>query len=47
MGGSSGAVLDAAKRFIKDKGWDKDETKRVVCVFQDGVRNYITKYLSK
>ena len=46
-GGSSGAVLHAAKTFIKEKGWENDATKRVVCVFQDGVRNYITKFLSK
>jgi cystathionine beta-synthase len=47
VGGSSGAVLFAAKQFIKDKGWQGDKTKRVVCVFQDSIRNYITKFLSK
>ena len=47
VGGSSGAVLWAAKQFIKEKGWANDKTKRVVCVFQDSIRNYITKHLSK
>lgn len=39
--------MHAAMQFIKDKGWEGDKTKRVVCIFQDSVRNYITKYLSK
>ena len=47
VGGSSGSVFWAAKQFIKEKGWENDNTKRVVCVFQDSVRNYITKFLSK
>lgn len=47
VGGSSGGVLFAALKFIKDKGWENDNTKRVVCVFQDSIRNYITKFLSK
>lgn len=47
VGGSSGGVLFAALKFIKDKGWENDKTKRVVCVFQDSIRNYITKFLSK
>lgn len=40
-------MLEAALQFIKQKGWENDKTKRVVCVFQDSVRNYITKFLSK
>ena len=47
VGGSSGSVFWAAKQFIKEKGWENDKTKRVVCVFQDSIRNYITKHLSK
>jgi cystathionine beta-synthase len=47
VGGSAGAVVDSALRFIKEKGWENDKTKRVVCVFQDSIRNYITKFLSK
>lgn len=47
VGGSSGAVLYSAFKFIKEKGWENDKTKRVVCVFQDSIRNYITKFLSK
>ena len=47
MGGSAGAVFEAAKQFIKQKGWENDKTKRVVCIFQDNIRNYITKFLSK
>lgn len=40
-------MIYAAIKFIKEMGWENDKTKRVVCVFQDGVRNYITKFLSK
>lgn len=47
VGGSSGSVVYAAFKFIKEMGWENDKTKRIVCVFQDGVRNYITKFLSK
>jgi cystathionine beta-synthase len=36
-----------AIQFIKNKGWDKDPSKRVVVLLADGVRNYITKFLSK
>jgi cystathionine beta-synthase len=47
VGGSAGAVVDTAFRFIKSQGWEGDKTKRVVCVFSDSIRNYITKFLSK
>ena len=46
-GGSSGTTVFGAFEWIKNKGWDKDPSKRVVCVLADGVRNYITKFLSK
>lgn len=46
-GGSSGSVLQAATAFIKDMGWENDKSKRVVCLFADGIRNYLTKFLSK
>lgn len=46
VGGSAGSVLEAAKQFIKAKGWEGDSTKRVVCVFSDSVRNYLSKFLS-
>lgn len=38
--------MHAARQFIKEKGWSGDKTKRVVCVFSDSIRNYITKFLS-
>lgn len=47
VGGSSGSVIYAAMEFIKQKGWQNDKSKRVVCVFQDSIRNYITKFVSK
>lgn len=47
VGGSSGSVLQATYEFIKEKGWQNDKTKRVVCVFSDSIRNYITKFLSQ
>ena len=39
--------MQAAFEYIKEKGWENDKTKRVVCVFSDGIRNYLTKFLSK
>jgi hypothetical protein len=47
VGGSSGSVIFSALQFIKEKGWQNDKSKRVVCVFSDSIRNYITKFLSK
>lgn len=32
--------------FIKSKGWENDSTKRVVCVYSDSIRNYLSKFLS-
>ena len=46
VGGSSGSVLVGAFEFIRQMGWEKDKSKRVVCVFSDSIRNYITKFLS-
>jgi len=34
-------------RFVKEQGWENDKSKRVVLVFSDSIRNYITKFLSK
>jgi cystathionine beta-synthase len=45
VGGSSGSTFEGAVEFCKRMGWGKD--KRVVIVFSDSVRNYITKFLSK
>jgi hypothetical protein len=39
--------MDSALKFIREKGWQNDKTKRVVCVFSDSIRNYISKFLSK
>ena len=38
VGGSAGAVVDAALKFIKEKGWENDKSKRVVLVFSDSIR---------
>ena len=46
-GGSAGSVLEACAAFVKEMGWENDKTKRVVVVFSDGIRNYLTKFLSK
>lgn len=46
VGGSSGSVMSGAFRFIKKMGWAEDKTKRVVCVFSDSIRNYLTKFVS-
>lgn len=42
VGGSSGSVMSAALQIAKDL----PEDKRVVCVFVDSVRNYMTKFLN-
>lgn len=46
VGGSAGSVTQAAFEFIKQKGWENDSSKRVVCVFSDSIRNYLSKFLS-
>lgn len=43
-GGSSGAALSAALKAIKEAGLGKGH--RVVVIFPDSVRNYMTKFLS-
>jgi len=45
VGGSSGTALWAAIKYCKDNKIGKD--KRVVVILPDGVRNYMTKFLSK
>lgn len=45
-GGSAGSVTQAAFEFIKAKGWENDPTKRVVLVYSDSIRNYLSKFLS-
>ena len=42
VGGSAGACLWAALQYCKDLSADK----RVVCIFTDSVRNYMTKFLN-
>lgn len=44
VGGSSGAVLWGALQIAKSL--NLDSSKRIVCVFADSVRNYITKFLN-
>jgi len=45
VGGSSGTVLYAAINYLKEHNVGAD--KRAVVVLPDGVRNYMTKFLSK
>lgn len=42
VGGSSGAIMSAAIKLAKDL----PEDKRVVVVLPDGIRNYMTKFVS-
>ena len=42
VGGSSGTAMVAALEIAKDL----PEDKRVVCIFVDSVRNYMTKFLN-
>lgn len=44
VGGSSGAVLWAAIQLAKTLNLDSKT--RIVCLFADSVRNYITKFLN-
>lgn len=45
-GGSSGSAMSGALRAIEDLGFKEDPTKRVVVLLPDGVRNYMTKFVS-
>jgi len=45
VGGSSGTSLYYAMKYCKEKGLN--ENHRVVVILPDGVRNYMTKFLSK
>lgn len=45
VGGSSGSVLSVAIEYAKREKLGKD--KRIVCIFADNLRNYMTKYVSK
>ena len=47
VGGSAGSVMQATVDFIKEMGWEKDSSKKVVLVFADSIRNYLTKFVSK
>jgi cysteine synthase len=47
VGGSAGCVMDTAFKFIKEKGWQNDKSKRIVCVFSDSIRNYISSSSAK
>eukprot|EP00924_Labyrinthula_sp_SR-Ha-C_P015442 maker-scaffold_84-snap-gene-0.52-mRNA-1 protein AED:0.07 eAED:0.07 QI:227/1/1/1/0.75/0.6/5/409/355 len=46
VGGSSGSALCGAIKALKDLGYAQDSSKRVVVIFADGIRNYMTKFLS-
>lgn len=45
VGGSCGSTTAGAIEWAKQKGWGKG--KRIVILMSDGVRNYLTKFLSK
>jgi hypothetical protein len=38
--------MQAMAEFVAVKGWAKDKSKRIVCLFSDSIRNYISKFLS-
>ena len=46
VGGSSGSAMAAAMRAIEQAGFAHDPTKRVLVILPDGVRNYMTKFIS-
>lgn len=46
VGGSSGSAMWAAIQAIKDFNYHEDPSKRIVVLLPDGVRNYMTKFLS-
>lgn len=45
-GGSSGSAMHAALQAIEDLGLKSDPSKRVVVILPDGVRNYMSKFIS-
>lgn len=46
VGGSSGSAMVAALRAIEEAGLAQDTSKRVVVILPDGVRNYMSKFIS-
>lgn len=46
VGGSSGSAVWGAIEAIKDLGYTDDPSKRVVVILPDGVRNYMSKFMS-
>ena len=46
VGGSCGSAVIGAFRYLKDKGLDQNENLRVVIFLPDGIRNYMSKFLS-
>lgn len=46
IGGSSGSAMHAALKAIEDLEFKDDPSKRVVVVLPDGVRNYMTKFVT-
>lgn len=45
-GGSSGSAMDCAIQFAKEQGPEKMKGKRMVVLLPDGIRNYLSKYVS-
>lgn len=46
VGGSSGSAVAAAVRAIHEAGWAQRPDKRIVIILPDGVRNYMSKFIS-
>ena len=44
-GGSSGAIVSAAIKLAKEK--NLPSTARIVAICPDGIRNYLSKFISK
>ena len=45
-GGSGGANVWGAFKWLRQQGLDKDPSVRVVCLLPDGIRNYLSKFVS-
>lgn len=45
-GGSCGSTVYGAINWLKEQGLDKKKDLRCVCVLSDGIRNYLTKFVS-
>lgn len=46
VGGTAGGMIEGCFKYLKEKKLDQNENLRIVLVLADGIKNYMTKFLS-